>query len=148
MANNTEIAKTIEVPRVWDLNKTTELPTLRDCETLPIELSSTYWTPDKEGDSFKGFYQGIETSAYEDRKTGELIDLPCAMFLIQISGGDVATIRNGSKRLVAALEDAVERGRIAIGSPMMVTFTGKKRNKRNEYSSDTWSIKPLIVKEK
>jgi hypothetical protein len=142
------ISKVVEVPTVYDLGDPDRLPVLKDSDAMAIELSSTYWSPDKDGDQFRGFYQGIEPATYEDRKTGEVIDLPCALFLTQLDGGDVATIRNGSKRLVAALEDAVDRGRIGIGSPILVTFRGKKRNKRNEYSSDTWSIKPLVVKEK
>ena len=140
------ISKVVEVPTVYDLGDPGTLPVLKDSKAMPIELSSTYWSPEDAGDSFKGFYQGIEPSTYEDRKTGEVIDLPCALFLIQ-QGDTVSTIRNGSKRLVAALEDAADRGRIGVGSPILVTFMGKKKNKRNEYTSDTWSIKPLIVKE-
>jgi hypothetical protein len=142
------ISKVVEVPTVYDLANPDSLPMLKESKAMPVELSSTYWSPERDGDSFRGFYQGIEPSTYEDRKTAEVIDLPCALFLCQLDGGDVSTIRNGSKRLVAALEDAVDRGRIGVGSPLLVTFLGKKKNKSNGNLSDTWSIKPLVVKEK
>ena len=113
---------------------------------MPIDLSSSYWTPEIEGESIRGFYQRIESSTYTNEKTGETIELPCVIILAQNEKGDITTLRNGSKRLVASIEEAVNDGRITIGMPLLITFIGKEKNKTNPYMSDRWSVKPLLVR--
>ena len=122
------------------------LPNLHtEAKELPIDLSSSYWTPENPGELKRGFYQRIEIATYVDEKTGEAIDLPCIILVAQDEKGDVTTIRNGSKRLVAAIEEAVNDGRITEGMPLQITFLGEEKNKTNAYKSARWSVKPLII---
>jgi len=145
MENQNQLAEKKFLAQTFDLSG--ELPNLHeDANTLPVDLSSSYWTPETEGESKRGFYQRIENSIYEDEKTGEIIELPCVIFIAQDKNGNVTTVRNGSKRLVAAIEEAVNDGRITTGMPLLITFLGKQKNKTNQYMSDRWSVKPLIVK--
>lgn len=122
---------------------TGELPVLSEAREVPADLTSEYWTPEKEGEYRLVFYQNIEPSIYTDEKTGETVDLPCAILLEQKPDRSLRTIRNGSKRLVAALEDAQNSGKIEAGTPLKITFLGKERNKTNGYMSDRWSVRPL-----
>lgn len=132
------------VAKPFDLNGT--LPNLHtQAKEVSIDLSSSYWTPEKEGEQMRGFYQRIENSTYTNERSGEVIELPCVIFIAQNKQGEVSTIRNGSKRLVAAIEDAVSEGRIVPGMPLLITYLGKEKNKTNAYMSDRWSVKPLIV---
>lgn len=142
---NKQVATTDKlVAKPFDLNGT--LPNLHtDAKEIPVDLSSSYWTPEKDGEQMRGFYQRIESSTYTNEKTGEVIELPCMIFIAQNKEGEVTTIRNGSKRLVASIEEAVVDGRITTGMPLLITFLGKEKNKTNSYMSDRWSVKPLIV---
>lgn len=125
---------------------TGHLPNLhKEAREIAIDLSSSYWTPEKPGDDMRGFFQRIEESTYEDKKTGEQLLLPCVIFIAQDEKGDITTVRNGSKRLVAAIEDAVKEGRVSEGMPLLITYLGKVKNKTNAFMSDRWSVKPLIV---
>lgn len=118
-----------------------------DAKELPIDLSSSYWTPEKEGDSKRCFFQRVENSIYTDEKTGETLELPCVILVSQNEKGDLTTIRNGSKRLVATIEDAVSAGRIEEGTPLIITYLKKEKNSTNSFMSDRWSVKPLIIRE-
>lgn len=122
------------------------LPNLHnEAKELPIDLSSSYWTPEQVGEQKRGFFQRIEIATYVDEKTGEAIELPCVIFIAQNENGEVTTLRNGSKRLVASIEEAVNDGRITQGMPLIITFLGEQKNKTNSYKSARWSVKPLIV---
>lgn len=137
-------AENNQLVQAFDLSGT--LPNLHtEAKELPIDLSSSYWTPEKAGDFKRGFYQRIEIATYVDEKTGEAIELPCIILIAQDEKGDVTTIRNGSKRLVAAIDEAVNDGRITLGMPLQITFLGEEKNKTNAYKSARWSVKPLIV---
>jgi len=46
---------------------------------------------------------------------------------------------------VAAIEEAVNDGRITEGMPLQITFLGEEKNKTNSFKSARWSVKPLIV---
>lgn len=128
----------------FDLSK--NLPNLyEEANPLPIDLSSSYWTPEQVGETKRGFFQRIELATYADEKTGETIELPCIIFVSQDVKGDVSTLRNGSKRLVACIEEAVNEGRITEGMPLQITFLGEEKNKTNGFKSARWSVKPLIV---
>ena len=142
-----QIQKTESKALVPSYNLEGELPNLhQSAKELPVDLSSSYWTPEKEGEFKRGFYQRIEIATYVDEKTGEAIELPCIILIAQDEKGDVTTIRNGSKRLVASIEEAVNDGRITEGMPMQITFLGEEKNKTNAYKSARWSVKPLVVK--
>lgn len=120
-----------------------DLPDLSEAREVPADLTSEYWTPEKEGEYKLGFFQRIENSTYTDEKTGEALELPCVIFIEQKKDRSLKTIRNGSKRLVAALEEAQNNGSIEIGTPLKIAFLGKERNKTNAFMSDRWSVRPL-----
>jgi hypothetical protein len=127
----------------FDLRK--DLPNLQEAKVMPVDLTSEYWTPTNAGENKLGFFQEIKSSTYTDDKTGETIELPCIIFLEQNEKGELKTVRNGSKRLVASLEDAVNTGKISQGTPLKIEYLGKEKNATNAFQSDRWSVKPLIV---
>lgn len=136
---NVETSKAENQVKSFDL--TQPLPNLQNATALPTDLTSEYWTPETEGEFKLCFFQGIKVVPYTDEKTGESINLPSAIFIVQKENGDLQTMRNGSKRLVASLEDA----NIEQGTPLKIEFKGKIKNSTNGFMSDRWSIKPLLV---
>jgi hypothetical protein len=144
MENSLQKSENNQLVKTFDLAG--KLPNLHtEAKELPIDLSSSYWTPEKIGEFRRGFYQRIEIATYVNQTTGEEIQLPCVIMVAQDEKGDVTTIRNGSKRLVASIEEAVNDGRISVGMPLQITFLGEEKNKTNGYKSARWSVKPLIV---
>lgn len=139
---STEVAKSNSLVPSFNLMGD-NLPDLSKAKEVPADLTSEYWTPEKEGESKLGFFQRIENSTYTDEKSGETVELPCAIFIEQKEDRSLKTIRNGSKRLVAALEEAQNNGSIEAGTPLKITFLGKEKNKTNSYMSDRWSVRPL-----
>lgn len=121
------------------------LPNLQEAKVIPADLTSEYWTPTTQGEFKLCFFQEIKSSTYTDEQTGETIELPCAVLLEQTPDGILKSIRNGSKRLVASLEDAIHGGKIKQGTPLKLEFMGKQKNATNAFQSDRWSIKPLFV---
>lgn len=144
---STEIAKKEEKLQVQTFDLNQEAPDLSKAKEASVELTSAYWTPKKEGEFKNCFYQGIIDSNYVSPSTGESIQLPCAIFVSQQEDKKLVKYRNGSKRLVGALQDLEEAGTIKKGFPMKITYKGKVENKKNEFKSDSWSIVPLIVNE-
>lgn len=140
---NTEIQQTNKHLQAFDL--TGQLPKLSEAKVIPADLTSEYWTPETEGEFKLVFFQEIKNSTYTDEQTGETIELPCAVVIEQKENGVLKTIRNGSKRLVASLEDALKDGKIQQGSPLRIEFLGKQKNATNSFRSDRWSVKPLLV---
>lgn len=121
------------------------LPNLHEAKVSPRELSSTYWTPEKEGEYKVGVVAELKEETYLDEQSGETIMLPCIIMLAQSIDGSFNTIRNGSKRLFATIESATESGEIVLGStPVRVTYLGKSKNKTNSFHSDRWSVKPIL----
>lgn len=123
---------------VLDLNK--PLPDLNKAQAVPLDLMADYWTPENVGESKRVIFAKIDTRQVLDQQTGELIGLECAFFLEKVND-EAQMISNGSKRLVGAIAS----NGIMPGTPLIVTYKGKKRNRTNQYSSDNWSIKPLII---
>ena len=119
------------------------LPDLTKATEVPVDLSSDYWTPDKEGEFKLVFFQEIKDSTCLDQQTGEQIELPCAFMIEQKEDRSMQLVRNGSKRLVGAFEDAMEDGKIEKGTPLKITYLGKQKNSTNSNMSDRWSIRPL-----
>jgi hypothetical protein len=139
-----EIQKTTENQlQAFDLMSA--LPNLADAQVIPADLTSEYWTPTQAGESKLCFFQEIKSSTYTDEQTGETVELPCVVVLEQTPAGDLKTIRNGSKRLVASLEDALTTGKIRQGTPLKLEYIGKQKNATNSFQSDRWSVKPLFV---
>ena len=122
-----------------------ELPNLHNLEASYRELSSEYWTPTIEGEYKVGVVLEIKTEVYENAD-GVKIDLPCVIILSQNDDLTFTTIRNGSKRLVATIENSIESGAIQYGqTPVRITFKGEEKNKTNNFKSARWSIKSLVI---
>lgn len=122
-----------------------QLPNLHKAEVSARELSSEYWTPEENNEYKVGVVAEIKEELYEN-EAGETINLPCIIMLAQNEDGTFGTIRNGSKRLVATIENAIENGAMIIGeTPVRITFLGKKKNKTNSFQSDRWSVKPIVL---
>jgi hypothetical protein len=120
------------------------LPDLSESKELPFDLMADYWTPTEKGESKRMFFDKIAIRQVKDMQTDALIELECAFFLEQTTEGgkvQVKTVSNGSKRLVGA----IVANEIQRGTPLLVTYMGKKKNNSNNFQSDIWSIKPLII---
>ena len=127
------------------------LPDLSSATEEPIELGYLYWTPVNIGEFKRGVVIGIENSYYDkvDDKTGEVteLELPCCIFAEQKPDGTWIKISNGSKRLVAVIEQCLKTGSIIAGqTPIQIKYCGKKKNSTNGFSSDTFEVKPLLFK--
>lgn len=123
---------------------TSDLPSLEDAQELPVDLCGNYWTPEHAGEFKKMFFVEIKPQkVLSATGTGELIDLDCATFLEQTEDGTIQTVTNGSRRLVGILEQYVSNGIIRNGTPLKITYMGKHKNKTNNFTSDSWSVKPL-----
>jgi len=116
------------------------LPDLSKAQELPFDLMADYWTPIEAGENKRVFFDKIATRKVLDLQSNEPIELECAFFLEQ-KDGQLKPISNGSKRLVGAIES----NRIQRGTPLLITFLGKKKNATNSFQSDNWSVKPLII---
>lgn len=140
------MSKTEEIQKQeTGLSTLDQLPNLHEAKTSPRELSSTYWTPENAGEYKVGVIVEIKQETYEN-EAGEKIDLPCIIMLSQELDGSFSTIRNGSKRLVATIIDAVESGEVVFTrTAVKISYLGKQRNKTNAFSSDRWSVKPIIL---
>lgn len=124
-----------------DLNST-NLPDLDDFEVVPIDLSSNYWTPQIPGESKRCYFDSIADIEVQDINDKEIIvEIPCAFFYGS-AGKVVSRFANGSKRLVAVLKN----NHIERGTPLEITFLGKVKNSTNSFKSDSWSVKPLMLK--
>lgn len=120
-----------------------QLPNLHtDAEPVQVDLVSDYWSPESEGESKRVFFIKIDESDARDQQTNQPITLDCAFFLEQKPDGSTAQIRNGSKRLVGA----IEKNNIIPGTALEIRYMGKKKNKTNGNISDHWSIRPLQPK--
>lgn len=136
---STELATTSE-NGLTTVNLNGNLPDLSKAEEYPFDLMSDYWTPELPMESKRVFFDKISTRPVLAQESDEIIDLECAFFLEQTKDG-LKTISNGSKRLVGALQAS----QIKQGTPLLITFLGKKKNRTNQYKSDSWSVKPLKI---
>lgn len=122
-----------------------ELPNLEDAQVLPIEINFTYWTPKETGGEEKRvFFLEIRPEKVQSISSQEIVDLDTAIFIERTEDG-IRQIGNGSKRLVGPLMNAIDNGIIKRGTPLLIKHIGKKKNKNNNFFSDDWSIKPLIL---
>lgn len=119
-----------------------ELPDLQKAEAAPLELNGEYWSPEKEGESRRMFFKELRQETVVDPASGKDTDLLVAYF-VQVVDGNKKVIRQASRRLTGVLESLSDR--IAEGTPLEITYLGKKKNKTNSFLSDNWSIKPLFV---
>lgn len=115
------------------------LPDLSEAEEFPLDLVADYWTPSALQESKRVYFDTLKMRSVLDQQSGEMIELLCAYFFERI-GDDVKTISNGSKRLVGIFEG----GSIARGTPLQITYLGKKKGSKFYY--DDWSVKLLVKK--
>lgn len=141
MKDNTEVATTENKQQVQVIDFNKPLPDLTDSKTMPFDLMADYWTPETAGESKRVFFDRIGMRGVKDMQNEEaIIELECAFF-VEVVNGEAKSVSNGSKRLVGAiLSNGIKRG-----TPLLITFLGKKSNKTNAFKSDSWSVKPLIV---
>jgi len=116
-------------------------PDLSKAEVAPAELLGDYWTPEKEGESKRVLYLGLDEQSVIEPATGENRSLRIVKFLEQ-QGDDIRTIRNGSARLVGLFEQFANN--IQTGSAFLITYLGKKKTNTGKFA-DNWSVKPLII---
>jgi hypothetical protein len=115
---------------------------LNNAEAAPFDLMSEYWSPLDRGETRRVLFDLIQPMGVVDQSTGELVEMDCAFFFYQETpGGPVKQIRNGSKRLVGAIQSFG----IARLTPLQIKYMGKIKNKNNANLSDNWSITPLQV---
>lgn len=115
---------------------------LHEAEAAPFDLMSDYWSPMDKGEQRRVLFDRIQEMAVVDQTTGEIVEMPCAFFFYQeIPTGPIKQIRNGSKRLVGAIQ-AFNIPRL---TPLLIKYLGKIKNKNNANLSDNWSITPLRV---
>lgn len=119
-----------------------QLPDLSLAAAAPLELTGEYWTPEKEGESRRLFFNEVRIEKATDMQSGSDVDLPVAYF-VEVRDGKNVVIRQASRRLTAVFEQFSDR--IEPGSPFEITYLGKKKNKTNPYMSDHWSVKPLMT---
>lgn len=117
------------------------IPDLSGYEASGADLCPDYWTPSEVGESKRLVFVGIEMRAVPSQDDPNItVDLECAVF---IEPGDPhIVLANGSKRLVGVFENS----KVESGTPVEVTYRGKKKNKNNAHQSDTWSVVPLKEK--
>lgn len=137
---NTEKETTSEL-QVFDLLGN-NIPNLSEATEMPFDFMADYWTPENSGECKRVFFDKIGIRKVIDgQDQNKIIDLECAFFLEQ-KDGQLKPVSNGSKRLVGALET----NGILRGTPLLITYLGKKKNSTNAFQSDNWSVKPLSVK--
>ena len=124
-----------------DLENAGDFPDLETASVLPMDLMSTYWTPETPGESKNVVFSHIDDSELIDQDNGEIKILPTAHFFEQ-KNGEISSVRNASKRLVGAIESS----KIVRGTPLRISYLGKKKNVNNAFKSDDWSVKPLLIK--
>ena len=124
-----------------DLENAGDFPNLEDASVLPMDLMSTYWTPETPGESKNVVFSHIDDSELIDPDTGDIKTLRTAHFFEQ-KNGEISSVRNASKRLVGAIESS----KIVRGTPLRISYLGKKKNVNNAFKSDDWSVKPLLIK--
>lgn len=127
---------------VIDLDTAKELPDLESADVLPMELSSEYWEPQVEGEVKRVVFSHIEDASMPDRANPGMFTLVPTAYMYEKRGDSIVLIRQASKMLVSSIQNnAVRRG-----TPLQVIYMGKKKFK-NGNSGDSWSVKPLLIKE-
>lgn len=122
------------------LTTLSEVPDLSAYEVESVDLNSEYWTPEKEGETRRMLFAGVQMrSAPDHNDASKSVELPCAVFIEPMPDGQHKTVINGSKRLVAAFEN----NSIVSGTPVQIVYRGKKKNRTNAFRSDDWSIQTI-----
>ena len=121
-----------------EIMKLDEIPDLREYEVASVDLSYDYWTPEKEGESRRVYFMGVQAMNVPDHNDPEkIVSLDCAVFLQTSPDGDHKTVVNASVRLRSIVE------RLDPQTPVQITYRGKKKNRSNGNMSDQWSVVTL-----
>ena len=125
-----------------ELIRLDDIPNLNDFVVDSADLSSEYWTPE-QGEIRRLVFWGIELRQVPKHDNpNESVELDTAIFIEPDVDGNYSTVQNASKRLVAAFQNSsVEKG-----TPVQITYLGKKRNRTNQHLSDHWSVVTLRAK--
>lgn len=127
--------------QAFDLNNA-NLPDLDNAIEVPLDLMADYWTPESKGESKKVYFDRIEERQVRDQEDPNItLTLLCAFFFEKTGGAPARSISNGSKKLVGLLQEL----KLARGTALNITYLGRKKNATNQYSSDNWSVRPLIL---
>ena len=123
---------------------------LNDAVESDMPLGSSYWTPIDKGEVKRGVVVSLEIQSYDkfDDNTGEhsVLELPVVVLAVQQSDLSWERISNGSKRLVATIEQSVKNGTISLfKTPIQIKFLGKRKNTTNGFSCDDFEVKTLII---
>jgi hypothetical protein len=121
------------------------LPDLSTAQVFPVDLVSEYFSPTTEGESIRCIFFKIDTATAADQQTGDPIDLECVFFAVPDEKGNARIFRNGSRQLVGTIVDGLRQGRIATGSPLEITWKGKRKAKQGNKFYDSWSVVALIL---
>lgn len=119
-----------------------EMPDLDECEVVPLDLASNYWTPLNLNEKRRAYFVGIKIMDMQSLEDPEiLIELPCAFFYWKENGA-MKGFCNASKVLVSILK----QNHMETGVALEISWLGKKKNSSNSFKSDMWSVKPLMIK--
>lgn len=117
-----------------------DVPDLETMVPTSIDLSYEYWTPEKEGEIRRLIFMSIEQRSVPDQNDDtKSVMLDCAVFVEPSKDGAHKAVVNGSKRLVAVFVN----NSIDAGTPVEITYRGKKKNLSNSNMSDAWSVQVL-----
>lgn len=130
------------------------LPKLSEQKPQGISLVAEYWNPDagEVGAEKRVYVAGVALDFYEDEERGR-IELPCVLMIEETEKGEHKAVKNGAKRLVAAIEDAIKAGKIVttqeyeetgvFPTGILITYLGRKKNKNNQFQSDRFDVRLL-----
>lgn len=116
-----------------------DLPDLSKAKEAGFEVGSTYWNP-VSGEVKRVFFAGFEDQTVPAFSGDGEVDLRVALF-VEVIDGRKCMISNGAKRLVSTLENH----NIDRGTPLQITYIGKRQNKKNSNMSDCFQMVPLSV---
>lgn len=108
---------------------------LDEYEVASVDLSHEYWTPVEVGEQRRMRFVTIQNRMCPSHDDPDKeVELECAIFL----DGERA-VCNASSRLVATFKNTT----LESGTPVQITYQGKKKNRTNGNQSDHWSVQTL-----
>jgi hypothetical protein len=125
------------------------IPDMDDMEVAPLDLASTYWTPETEGEYKNLLFDRFEKSLVPDKygagknDPNATVELETAHFWERTASGEIVATRQASKVLLSILRSSgIERGGM-----IRIVYRGKKKL-ANGNTGDTWAVYPLVPKAK
>lgn len=121
------------------------LPDLGTQVLIPIDLVSSYWSPEKIGESRNLFFDRVAVQSIPDVYGPDpevMKDVPYVFFFERDENGHAQVVCAGAARLVGFFQDR-QFPRLA---PFQITYKGKVQNKSNNFESQSFEIKMFAVK--